>query len=134
MKVLLVRPDPVAGNFSLCCREVELTLAHQIAQPILKLILDLRVPLCVAVGMWPQIVNVVGAAQCRRNQIIHFVGLSRGVGDAVLCEYAMSDRCVHCLVLRPGFLAHLYRCFEKCRARSQRGVGGSQHNRGTLFG
>jgi hypothetical protein len=73
VKILLVGRDPIVRYIALRGGEIQLAIADKIAEMVLEFIFHVCVPCRQRVRFGPQIADVVGAPEFRRDQVIHFV-------------------------------------------------------------
>jgi len=132
VEVLLIGFNPIRGQIALRRRKVDFAAADHRVQPPFQLVFYARVPGRIEVGLRPEIADAGGAAQFRRDEVIHFVSVRPGIRDPVLLKDLALQRDRNSGLRRDGIgTAHIVPGQGNRRAGSKprRGGVGGLHSR-----
>ncbi len=86
MKIFFVGGNPVGRDFLLRFGQVETALANHLSKPVFQRVLYISVPYS-RVGVRPEIMNIVGASECRRDKVVHFISSRVSPGNSIFLKY-----------------------------------------------
>ena len=85
MEIFLVGGNPIGRNFPLRYRQTQTAVANHLPKPIFQRVFHVRVP-CGRVGVRPEIVNIFGAPERGRDEVVHFIGSRISPGNPVFLK------------------------------------------------